>query len=129
MTPADWIALGTLVFTVLSAIVGLTWGVGKITSQVQSQIHRDLERYKTSLTAKVEALEESIAVKELAMERKSGELGNALRTKVSEVELYIRDNYVRSKDMDALMKLFTDRMDRLQNGVDRLNERMNDGGS
>jgi hypothetical protein len=53
-----------------------------------------------------------------------GELGHALRTKITDVEFFIRDNYVREKDLDAIIKMFEGRFDRLQTSMDRLTEKM-----
>jgi hypothetical protein len=113
MTVIELAALGTLGVNFIAAIIGLTWGVGRVRDQV-----------KDNLSAEIDELVTAIAEAELRMERRSGEVGNALREKVREVELFVRDNYVREKDFDAMLKMFDARFDRLQDGLEKLSAKM-----
>lgn len=124
MTASDWLAAITLAWTILASIIALTWGVSQIASRVEQSMRADFDKFKRVIYDKVDQLENSIGEKELSMERRLGEVGNAFRTKITEVELYMRDNFVRNKDMDALLKLFNERLDRLQSGLDRVVEKM-----
>ena len=110
MTNTEWIALGAFVLNAIGATIGLTWGVGRITDKVRNELRDDIEELKTI-----------IAEAELTMEQRTGEMGKALREKVTQVEFYIRDNYIRDKEFDNVVKTIENRFDRLQDTMDRLN--------
>lgn len=113
MSAMEWIALGALIVNCVAAVIGLTWGVGKVKDEVE-------DRLKKRLDDLVLAISES----ELKMERSNGETAKALREKIVQVEFFVRDNYVREKDFDAMIKMFEGRFDRLQDSMDRLSEKL-----
>src|SRR5258708_6801308 len=98
MTNAEWIALGAFVLNAIGATIGLTWGVGRIRDKVRDELRDDIEELKTI-----------IAEAELTMERRAGEMGHSLREKVNQVELYMRDNYIRDKEFDNVVKAIENR--------------------
>jgi len=110
MTNAEWIALGAFVLNAVGATIGLTWGVGRIRDKVRDELRDDIEELKTI-----------IAEAELVMERRAGEMGHSLREKITQVEFYVRDNYIRDKEFDTVVKTIENRFDRLQDGIDRMN--------
>lgn len=109
MSTAEWIALGAFVLNAIGATIGLTWGVGRIRDQVRNELKEDIEELKTI-----------IAEAELTMERRSGEVGHALRDKIVQVEFYVRDNYIHDKEFDTMVKTIEGRFDRIQDGIERL---------
>lgn len=109
MSTAEWIALGAFVLNAIGATIGLTWGVGRIRDQVRNELKDDIEELKTI-----------IAEAELTMERRSGEVGHALRDKIVQVEFYVRDNYIRDKEFAAVIGTINNRFDRIQDGIERL---------
>lgn len=113
MTNTEWIALGAFVLNAIGATIGLTWGVGRIRDQVRDDLRDDIEELKTI-----------IAEAELTMERRAGEMGHALRDKITQVELYTRDNYIREKEFDGVVRAIENRFDRLQDTIDQLNQKM-----
>lgn len=127
MNALEWMAAATLAWTVLASIVALTWGVSQVAGRVERLMRADFEKFRKAIYEKVDAIEASIGDNELAMERRMGEVAGALRTKITEVELYMRDNFVRNKEMDALLKLINDRLDRIQSGLDRVVDKMFQG--
>jgi hypothetical protein len=113
MAVMEWIALSALALNFITAIVLLTWGVGKVKDQVKDHLKDDIDE-----------LVLAIAESELKLERKTGEVGAALREKITQVEFFVRDNYVREKDFDSMIKMFEGRFDRLQDSMDRLGEKI-----
>lgn len=109
MSTAEWIALGAFVLNAIGATIGLTWGVGRIRDKVRDELREDIEELKTI-----------IAEAELKMERRAGETGHALREKITQVEFYVRDNYVRDKEFDTMIETIGNRFDRIQDGIERL---------
>lgn len=109
MTTAEWIALSAFVLNAIGATIGLTWGVGRIRDKVRDELRDDIEELKTI-----------IAEAELKMERRAGETGHALREKITQVEFYVRDEYVRNREFDIVVKTIENRFDRLQDGIERL---------
>ena len=113
MGATQWIAFAALAVNCVAAIIGLTWGIAKIRNEVKDELKDDID-----------ALLKAIAEAELTMERRSGEGLAAIREKVTQVEFFIRDNYVREKDFDSMISMLNSRFDRLQDGMDKLNEKL-----
>ncbi len=62
------------------------------------------------------------------MERKIGEVGIALRTKISEVELFGRDTYIRRDTFQEMVRLMTNNIQsqfqRLEDSITKLGEKL-----
>jgi hypothetical protein len=101
------IALISLAFNVLVAAVGLTWGVGKIRDAVRDEI----EDYEDKNDERIDTLRVNV-----------GEMGAALRTKISEVELFTRDTFVRRDSFNKILDSFAAM---LRSEVTRLDSRLN----
>lgn len=113
MTVTEWIALCAFVLNFVSILIGLTWGVAKIKTEVNSQSRADFDEIKKLMSES-----------ELSIEQRTGEMGSALREKITQVELYVRDTYVRQKDFESMFKMINDRFDRIQDSLDRLNTKI-----
>lgn len=92
MTPSETIALAGLTLNILVALVGLTWGVAKIRDAVRAEIESHRERIDGELDA---------------LTRSVGKNLIELRDKIREVELYVRDTYLRRDSFNELMKGFS----------------------
>lgn len=114
MTGDTWIALGSVFLNILVAAVGLTWGIGRIRDTVRDEI----DEHRQQNADKVDSLRSHV-----------GEMGTALRTKITEVELYSRDTFMRrdsfyktvemlSADIKAQFMQMTTRLDRMENKLD-----------
>lgn len=113
MSTTKWLASAALFLNFVAAVVGLTWGVGRVKDQVKDHLKDDIDN-----------LIAAIAEAELKMERRAGEMGSALREKITQVEFFVRDNYVREKDFDMVIQTMNTRFDRLQDVLDRMNEKL-----
>lgn len=113
------IALISLAFNILVAAVGLTWGIGKIRDAVRDEI----EDHKEKFDAEVDSLRQN-----------TGEGLSAIRQKINDVELFVRDTFVRrdtfarfvdtiQTSLNAQFDKFSTRMDRMENKIDKLAER------
>lgn len=80
MTSAEIIALLSLILNVLVALAWLTIGLAKIKQAISSEIERHRERFEHD----VDSIRLNI-----------GEVAAALRQKVTEVELFTRDTFMR----------------------------------
>ena len=89
MSPTETIALAGLVLNVLVALVGLTWGVAKIRDAVRSEIAAHREKVDGELDALTRSLGKNLI---------------ELRDKIREVELYVRDTYLRRDNFYEVMK-------------------------
>lgn len=124
---ADWIALGAVGLNLIVLIVGITWKAGR--QEIFWQ--RALNKLQTTLTDK---LDSQAKAQKLEFDRFSddirkefGEGLTALRTKIHEVELFVRDTYVRRDSfalviskMEDMLKLA---MEKLEVRLDKI-ERM-----
>jgi hypothetical protein len=89
MSPAETIALAGLTLNVLVAVVGLTWGVARIRDAVRCEIEAHREKVDGELDA---------------LTRSFGKNLIELRDKIREVELYVRDTYLRRDNFYEVMK-------------------------
>lgn len=114
MTIGEILALIAVATNLIAAIIGLTWGVGKIKEQLEEKL----------LIKLVQLVASSVMESELKMERVTGEVGAALREKIVQVEFFVRDNYVRQKDFDSMIRALEARFDRLQEGLEKLGDKI-----
>lgn len=97
-----WVALGSLILQAIVAIVAVVWTAGRVARGLEQEGDRKLRLLEIKVDAEVDKLNSRI-----------GEVGNALRTKVTEVEFYVRDNFVTNDVLDKIIVMFGDNM-RLQ---------------
>jgi len=102
MTAPEIIAVCSLVLNVIIALVGFTWGLSKIASTIEEKILMFKEKIDLEIDAG---------------RREVGEVVTAIRTKIHDVELYMRDNYVRR---DTFTKLFESMQKDMQNLGERI---------
>ena len=124
MSTTEWIAVGTFIYTVLGSIVGLTWGISQVKTRVESSLRKEMDQRRVVVDNELRALRLAVTELNTTVLQGVGELGHALRAKITDVEFFVRDNYVREKDLDAIMKMIEGRFDRLQVGMDRVVERL-----
>lgn len=106
LSVAEGTALAALALNMIIAVVGLTWGLGKIRDTVRDAI--DVHRKK---------IDEEIDT----LRHEFGETVQAIRMKVTEVELWTRDNLVKKESFG----LVTDRISReVRDLGERLDKRL-----
>lgn len=117
MTDTAWIELAALLVT-----CGVTIGSCIVT------IRRGTEDVKTSVFKKIDEIEHDRTEFEFQMERRMGEVGTALREKISQVELHIRDNYVdktiMSQMVDMMVKSSDKQFELIRSDIKRLHDKM-----
>lgn len=96
MTSADVIALSSLALNILVALVGLTWGVGKIRDATMGAINKQIEKLQTKVDVDIDS-----------MARSFGETNSAIREKIREVELFGRDTFLRRDSFYKTMELIS----------------------
>lgn len=109
MSISEVTAIAALVLNVTVAIVGLTWGLSKIRDTVRDQID-----------ARREEVDEDIE----KLRREFGETSAALRTKVTEVELWARDNLVKKDSFGVVTDRISTELKNFAERIDRRLERM-----
>lgn len=113
MSLADMIALISLAFNIIVAAVGLTWGVGKVRFAVRDEI----DRHKDRVNGEVQSLR-----------GETGEMGIAIRTKINDVELFVRDNFVRkdtfARFADSMSELIRQSLEKIDKRLDRMENKM-----
>lgn len=128
MATSEVIAFTSLGLNLLIAIIGATWGIGKISSKLQETFQVEIDGHKQTTVKAVESLQKLISENELSTERKIGETGASLRTKITEVELHIRDNFVRRDTFQEMIRLMSTNMqtqfERLEASINRLSDKL-----
>lgn len=120
MSTADILAAVALLLNVLIAVIGLTWGIGKIKDAVRDE----MEEQRLRMEAKLENAERDISDVSL----RTGEIGMAIRTKITEVELHLRDHYVRRDSFDRVISMIQDSIkamgDKIEHRLDRMETKL-----
>lgn len=109
-----WIAIGSIILNIVVAAVGLTWGIARLRDTIRDEI----DEHRDQAEAKLDSLRSNV-----------GEMGTALRTKISEVELFCRDTFMRrdsfyktiellSADLKTQFNKIDTRLDRMENKLD-----------
>lgn len=118
MPLAETLALTSLALNVLVAVIGLTWGIGRVRDTVKDEI----EQNKEAVNAKIEGLRLN-----------TGEMGISIRQKITEVELHVRDHFVRRDSFDNFVTLFNESIKaqfaRLDKRLERMEEKMDQRGN
>lgn len=113
MSLADMIALISLAFNIIVASVGLTWGIGRIREAVRDEIEEHKEKVNFSINE---------------LRSYTGEVATALRTKITEVELFTRDHFVRvdtfARFADSVSELLKQSLDKLDKRLDRMENKL-----
>lgn len=134
LSAAGYAEIASFVLNLLVLVVGGTWGIAKVNDKLQETFQGQLEDHKASTSAALEASRHLTSTMKLDMERKVGEVGTAIREKITQVELYTRDHFVRRETFQEVVKLMSSNMEtqfaniqaslnRLSDKLDRINER------
>jgi len=89
MGVAEWVAIAALALNVVVAIVGVTWGIARIKEAVRAEIDAHRDRFSGDIDELRKGFGETVA---------------ALRQKISEVELYAANQYVRREGFYEVQK-------------------------
>jgi len=107
------IAIVSLVFNIIVASVGLTWGIGRVRDAVRDEV----EEHKRETDGKIDSLRLGI-----------NEMGTAIRSKITDVELHMRDNYVRrdtfSRFMDSISEVIRLSLEKIEKRLDRMENKL-----
>lgn len=88
MSNEAWVGLGTLIISVIGIIATVVWRA----SSIKTDLLVELQKNRLDI-------DEQFAV----LRREVGETITAIRSKVTEVELYIRDNYVTKATFNVVL--------------------------
>lgn len=117
MPGTEYVALISLGLNVLIAVVGVTWGVARLKESIGKEIAEQIEK----VDAKIEAVRQA-----------TGETAAALRQKITEVELWNRDTFMRrdsfykvmdgyGTDMRSAFEKIEARLERMESKIDSRN--------
>jgi hypothetical protein len=113
MGNGELIALCGLGLNIVVAIVGCTWGIGKIRDTVRAEIETHREKFAGQIDA---------------LEMRYGDSIAALRQKVADVELWAANNYVRRdgfyKVQEQLSQEFRNMRESMEGRFQRIEEQI-----
>ena len=117
-TIAIIISVGTLLLSLIANVVGGTWILRGSNARLMESFDQKLDARRKELVREIAEIERRSAIGLDETNRRSGELISAIREKVVQVELWVRDNCV-SKDTFNLVigeikeswRRFEDKMD------------------
>ena len=135
MEPSAWIAFAALMVTVFAVSGGGLWALfskldttkvllGKMVTETRSAV----ETQHKGLELKVEQAFATLSREVEALERRSAEPILALREKVTQIELYVRDTFVSKreyeKDHAQLLLALKDIQEAIEKRLDAYEERV-----
>lgn len=106
MTNAEWIALGTFAYTVLGSFVGLTWGVGRVARNVERSMRADMVQDYAELDNEFNEFRSRREEADRVIYNRMSDMETAVNKRITEVEFYVRDNYVSNDMLDKIVDLF-----------------------
>lgn len=116
LTVAEGTAIAALGLNVVVAIVGLTLGISRIKDAVRDEIEQHRKEFDDDLGT---------------IRREFGETGHALREKITEVELWGRDNFVKKDSFvsvtDRISREVKEFADRIDKRLERMEGKIDDG--
>jgi ribosome-associated translation inhibitor RaiA len=121
------IAITTLAVGLLTTAVKLTWNVRSIDKDIREDLREYMDAQFENLHRDIKDTERGSLDRAETLRLETGEMGSALRTKIHEVEVYLRDKYVPKESFDFVvnrMENLIDRMtEKLENKIDKAVER------
>lgn len=118
---SGWVEVGIMAIglgvQIIIAIITVTWAAGRVT--------RGLEQ---SAEEKDKALRRELRDEYEELSHRLGEVGSALRTKITEVEFHVRDHYVSNSVLDKILEMFGENMNiqfkAMQDGLKDIKDRL-----
>jgi hypothetical protein len=114
MDPAIYISLGTAV-VVIAHIIRATWNARGLVSEMREHIDAQLDNLQRDVTK----LEKTGMERAETLRHEFGETGQALRTKIHEMETWNRDNFVRTDVFDSVVNRIEKSMEK---GFDKIDK-------
>lgn len=119
MTP-EMIAIAALILNIITALVGLTWGLGKVRDTVRQEMRKEHDALRNRFENEMDGLS-----------RVASDGLTALRIEVSRVELAAYKDFIRrdsfldimdrvSKEISAYKATIEIRLDRQEGKIDKL---------
>lgn len=117
MDIATYAAIGSLVLNVFVALVGATWGVARIKSEVKDAVRDEIDAHRTQIDDRITQIEQRV-----------GETTAALRSKINETELWNRDTFMRRDSFYKTMESYSTDMrtqfDKIEKRLERMEEKI-----
>lgn len=101
------------------SIVGATWALSRSGNKLYEKVNLKLEADKDELATRLNEIDAKFSVDIKSAERNFGETVSAIRQKVSDVELWGRDNYVTKNTFNMVISEIKDSWLRLEEKIDR----------
>jgi hypothetical protein len=120
MTTYQWVMLGLGALGFIGTWILGAFKLGRVVEQMRAAVKEDIDEEREKIIAKIETMEARFEDDQKTQDRNFGEVGHAMREKIAsveskirEVEIYGRDNYVKIPDFEK--------------AIDRLGETMTAG--
>jgi len=119
MEYGTYVTMATFALAFVAYVARATWKV----SQIEKDIRLYLDAQLDNLHLDQDKRERENVERAETIRREFGETGNALRTKIHEIETWIRDEFVRTESFEAAINRLEKNSDK---GFDRLEKRLDD---
>lgn len=124
---SDYVTIAGFVFQVVATLVGGAWVLGRANARIAETFREELDKHKADTTKGLDEVNKILVENELSAERRVGEVGAALRSKITEFELFVRDHYVRRDTFQEMVKMMSTSVQsqfaRLEASINRLSDK------
>lgn len=117
MSLTEFVAIGSLALNVGVAVVGATWGIGKLRATISEAAIKQSATLEERIERMTRYFGESLA----AIRQKVADVETNTNNKISEVELWNRDNFMRR---DSFMAFSARTEEAAQRNADKIDTRL-----
>lgn len=125
-----YISAATLL-TIIGAVVKIMRYVAVVEKDLREHVAEEIEKVDAEIenvSRDVIKVGNDVVKRTETLQRETGEVGAALRTKIHELEVFTRDHFVSTKDFEAVVgrleRSFDGLGDRIEKRLDRIDERI-----
>lgn len=112
----------TLALSLIAYAVRLTWKV----SDVEKEIRADMDAQIDNLQRDIANMKSAGADRADTMRHESGEMGSAIRAKIHEVEMFVRDKFVSKDSFELVVSRLEKSMEKLGDKIEEKMDRLVD---
>jgi len=114
-----YFGMASLALALIAHVARATWKVSQIDKDIRLELDAQIDNVNRDITK----LEKDGMERAETLRHEFGETGNALRTKIHEIETWGRDTFVRRDSFEAAVTRIEKNSDK---GFDRLEKRLED---
>ncbi|MCC8946022.1 hypothetical protein H8A97_13155 [Bradyrhizobium sp. Arg62] len=121
--PGIYLTVGTIV-SVIVIVAGAVWKVSRIEKELDERMDKQVDDLRSEMDAQIDnvqrdhkGLERDSIGRSETLRHETGEMGAALRTKIHEVEMFVRDRFVSKESFELVVG-------RIEKSIERMGDKL-----